>query len=305
MEATKRVSDTPIKNKAGLTEEQFLQSYDASRYERPSVTVDMLIFTVADEQEQNYRKLSPKSLQLLLVKRGDHPFMGQWALPGGFVSPDESLEEAALRELQTETNIDDIYLEQLYTWGEVDRDPRTRVISTSYMALVDSEKLEVKAGDDADDAKWFRIEDRWLRESKTATATGTVTEKWVELRLWNEAEELSATLKITRTVNGRTVREDREIVESRQIAFDHARIIQYALERLRGKIEYTDIAFALMPELFTLSELQQVYEVILGKELLAAAFRRKVADKVIETNQYRKHAGHRPSKYYRFNPEWT
>ncbi|QRG70493.1 NUDIX hydrolase [Brevibacillus choshinensis] len=288
-----------------MTEKQFLQSYDASRFARPSVTVDMLIFTVADEQEANYRKLSPKSLQILLVKRADHPFMGQWALPGGFVSPEESLEEAAMRELQMETNIDNIYLEQLYTWGDVNRDPRTRVISASYMALVDSESLEVKAGEDADDARWFRLEDKWLRENKIATQDGTITEKWVQLRFWNEAEELSATVKITRTVAGRTVREEREIVETNHIAFDHAKIIQYALERLRNKIEYTDIAFALMPELFTLTELQQVYEVILGKELLAAAFRRKVADKVMETNHYRKHAGHRPSKYYRFNPDWT
>ncbi|MGG1658191.1 NUDIX hydrolase [Brevibacillus sp. NRS-1366] len=291
-------------NKQGQTEQQFLRDYDASQFERPSVTVDMLVFTVADEEEQNYRKLSPKSLKILLVKRGEHPFLGQWALPGGFVSTEESLEEAAKRELRTETNIDNIYLEQLYTWGDVGRDPRTRVISTSYMALVDSEAMEVKAGDDAADAEWFRIEDRWVRETKTATADGSIKEKWVELRLRSEGEELSATIKVTKTVAGRIVRETREIVEASQLAFDHAKIIQYGLERLRNKIEYTDIAFALMPELFTLSELQQVYEVILGKELLAAAFRRKVADKVLETNQYRKHAGHRPSKYFRFNPEW-
>ncbi|GED69609.1 ADP-ribose pyrophosphatase [Brevibacillus reuszeri] len=291
-------------NKQGQTEQQFLEAYDVSQFERPSVTVDMLIFTVADEEEQNYRKLSAKSLNILLVKRGDHPFIGQWALPGGFVSPNESLEEAAKRELRTETNIDNIYLEQLYTWGEVDRDPRTRVISTSYMALVNSEALEVVAGDDAAEAEWFQIEDKWLRETKTATPDGSITEKWFELRLQHEEVELTATIKVTKTVAGRIIREHREIVEANQIAFDHAQIIQYALERLRNKIEYTDIAFALMPELFTLTELQQVYEVILGKELLAAAFRRKVADKVIETNQFRKHAGHRPSKYFRFNPEW-
>ena len=291
-------------NKQGQTEQQFLQAYDASQFDRPSVTVDMLVFTVSDEEEKNYRKLSPKSLNILLVKRGDHPFLGQWALPGGFVSPNESLEEAARRELRTETNLDNIYLEQLYTWGDVDRDPRTRVISISYMALVNSEALEVIAGDDADEAEWFQLEDKWLRETKTATPDGSITERWIELRLRHEDEELSATIKVTKTVTGRSIRETREIVEANQIAFDHAQIIQYALERLRNKIEYTDIAFALMPELFTLTELQQVYEVILGKELLAAAFRRKVADKVIETNQYRKNAGHRPSKYFRFNPEW-
>lgn len=297
------MNKSPV-NKQGQTEKQFLSEYDASQFERPSVTVDMLVFTVADEEEQNYRKLSQKTLQILLIKRGEHPYLGQWALPGGFVSPKESLEEAARRELRTETNIDNIYLEQLYTWGDVERDPRTRVISTSYIALVDSEALEVKAGDDAAEAQWFQLEDRWLRETKTATSDGSITEKWVELRLRGLGKELSATMKVTKTVAGRIVRETREIVETNQLAFDHAKIILYALERLRNKIEYTDIAFALMPELFTLSELQQVYEVILGKELLAAAFRRKVADKVLETNQYRKHAGHRPSKYFRFNPEW-
>ncbi|MBU8712941.1 NUDIX hydrolase [Brevibacillus parabrevis] len=298
------MTDKPLVNKRGQTEQEYLRTYDASQFERPSVTVDMLIFTVVDEQEENYRKLSPKSLQILLVKRGEHPFLGQWALPGGFVSPRESLEDAAKRELFTETNIQNIYLEQLYTWGDVGRDPRMRVISTSYMALVDSSTLSLQAGDDADEAEWFRIEDKWLKETKTATENGTVTEKWLELRLVNAKEELSATIKITKTIANRIVQVKREIVDAGNIAFDHAKLIQYALERLRGKIEYTDIAFALMPELFTLSELQQVYEVILGKELLAAAFRRKVADKVLETNQYRKHAGHRPSKYYRFNPEW-
>ncbi|NTU20397.1 NUDIX hydrolase [Brevibacillus sp. HB1.2] len=298
------MKDKPYVNKRGQTEREYLEAYDVSQFERPSVTVDMLVFTVMDELEENYRKLSPKSLKILLVKRGEHPYIGQWALPGGFVTPGESLEEAARRELRTETNVDDIYLEQLYTWGDTGRDPRTWVISTSYMALVDSSSLQLQAGDDADEAEWYRIEDRWLKETKTATSDGSITEKWLELRLVHESEELSATIKITKTVTGRTVRETREIVETNNIAFDHAKIIQYALERLRNKIEYTDIAFALMPELFTLSDLQQVYEVVLGRELLAAAFRRKVADKVLETNQYRKHAGHRPSKYFRFNPEW-
>jgi len=298
------MKDKPSVNKQGQTEQEYLEAYDVSQFERPSVTVDMLVFTVMDELEENYRKLSPKSLKILLVKRGEHPYIGQWALPGGFVTPGESLEEAARRELRTETNVDDIYLEQLYTWGDAGRDPRTWVISTSYMALVDSSSLQLQAGDDAEEAEWYRIEDRWLKETKTATIDGSITEKWLELRLVHEREELSATIKITKTVMGRTVRETREIVETKNLAFDHAKIIQYALERLRNKIEYTDIAFALMPELFTLSDLQQVYEVILGRELLAAAFRRKVADKVLETNQYRKHAGHRPSKYFRFNPEW-
>ena len=132
------MSESKKVNKQGLTEEEFLASYDASKYERPSVTVDMLIFTVTNEKKENYRKLPEKVLRLLMIKRADHPYIGQWALPGGFIKMDESLEEGALRELKEETNIDNIYMEQLYTWGDVNRDPRTRIISVSYMALVDS-----------------------------------------------------------------------------------------------------------------------------------------------------------------------
>lgn len=293
-----------LRNKQGLTEEEFLKKYDANTFERPSVTVDMLIFTVVNEVEENYRKLPEKALKLLMVKRGCHPFMGQWALPGGFVSTRESLEDAALRELKTETNVDNVYMEQLYSWGDVGRDPRTRVISCSYMALADSTKLNIVAGDDADDAKWFDIRYNLTEEKKTITEKGHITQKLYSINLWNHIEALSATVKVVEEAEGKVIKTSREVIESNGIAFDHAKMIGYGIERLKNKIEYTDIAFNLMPELFTLSELQQVYEVVLGKELLAAAFRRKIADKVIETNQFTKDAGHRPSKLYRFNHSW-
>ena len=293
-----------LRNKQGLTQEEFLKQYDASAFERPSVTVDMLIFTVVNKSEENYRKLPEKALRLLMVKRGDHPFIGQWALPGGFVSVYESLEDAALRKLKTETNVDNVYMEQLYTWGDVDRDPRTRVISCAYMALTDSNKLNIVAGDDADDAKWFNIKHSLAEEKKTITEKGYIVERLYLINLWNTTEDLSATVKVVETVEEKLIKVSREVVESVGIAFDHAKMIQYGIERLKNKIEYTDIAFNLMPELFTLSELQQVYEVILGKELLAAAFRRKVANMVTQTNQCTKDAGHRPSKIYRFNNAW-
>ena len=291
-------------NKQGLTEEQFLTTYDASKFERPSVTVDMLVFTVTDEEKQNYRKLPDKVLRLLMVKRGDHPHIGQWALPGGFVKMDESLDEAALRELKEETNIDDIYMEQLYTWGDVARDPRTRVISTSYMSLVDSSSLDIKASDDADDAKWFTVSCKLYQEQKTVTEKGFILQRFIKLSLSNDEDDLSAIIKIVKTVEGKVTKVEREVVESNRIAFDHAKVIEYGIERLRSKIEYTDIAFNLMPDLFTLTALQQVYEVILDTELLKANFRRKTADMVIETNEYTKDAGHRPSKLFRFNPNW-
>lgn len=291
-------------NKQGMTEEQFLASYNAANYDRPSVTVDMLIFTVTEEGKKNYRKLPEKVLRILMIKRGDHPFMGQWALPGGFVNMDESMDEAAMRELKEETSIDNIYMEQLYTWGEVRRDPRTRVISTSYLSLVDSSALNIQANDDADDAKWFTVSCKLYQEKRTITASGYILTRLFKLTLSNEEDQLSATIKVTKKVEGKVTKIEREVVESDGIAFDHSKIIEYGIERLRNKIDYTDIVFHLMPERFTLTELQQVYEIIQDTELLKANFRRKIADMVVETNEYTKDAGHRPSKLFHFNQNW-
>ncbi|HEX3029733.1 MAG TPA: NUDIX domain-containing protein, partial [Clostridia bacterium] len=255
-----------LKNKQGLTEKEFLDAYDPGKFQRPSVTVDMLIFTVTDKEKKNYRKLPEKVMRLLMIKRGDHPFMGQWALPGGFVHMDESMDDAAMRELKEETNIDNIYMEQLYTWGDVGRDPRTRVISCAYMSLVDVSNLDIKASDDADDTKWFTVSCKLYQEHKTVMERGYVIQQLLRLELSNDEDKLSATIRITKTVSGKVTKIDREIIESDGIAFDHAKIIEYGIERLRNKIEYTDIAFNLMPELFALTELQQVYEIILDKE---------------------------------------
>lgn len=298
------MSNKVLRNKQGLTEEEFLEEYNTDAYERPSVTVDMLIFTVTDEESNNYRKLPEKVLKLLMIKRGDHPCMGQWALPGGFVQMDESLEEAALRELKEETNIDNIYMEQLYTWGDVDRDPRTRIISVSFMSLVDSRTLDIKASDDADDAKWFTVSCKLYQEQKTIIEKGYILQRLYRLSLTNEENNLSATIKVTKTVEGKVTKVERKIVESNGIAFDHAKVIEYGIDRLRNKIIYTDIAFNLMPELFTLTELQKVFEVILDTRLLKANFRRKVAHMVIETDEYTKDLGHRPSKLFKFNSGW-
>ncbi|MGL4655744.1 MAG: NUDIX domain-containing protein, partial [Sarcina sp.] len=150
------------KNKKGQTLEEFLKAYKPKDYERPSVTVDMLLFTVDDKFNDDKKRVPDKELKIMLVKRGDHPFIGQWAIPGGFVDIDESVEDAVYRELKEETNIENVYLEQLYLMGDVDRDPRMRVISSAYMALVSSKNLNPIAGDDADDVMWFtvKIKDR-------------------------------------------------------------------------------------------------------------------------------------------------
>ncbi|OOC57558.1 NUDIX hydrolase [Paenibacillus ihbetae] len=282
----------------GLTEREFLEKYRAEDYERPSVAADMVIFTVTDEAADSYRKLPEKELRILLIRRGGHPFLGKWALPGGFVQPSETTEQAAARELREETGVDDVYLEQLYTFSDIGRDPRTWVMSCSYMALINSDKLELQAGDDAADAAWFKVSYRLLREQKEMMEDGYVKTLEYELKLSGE-EELSAVVARTLTVKTSSTSTEYKIVSNNGLAFDHAKIIACAIERLRGKVNYTDIALHLMPELFTLTELQQVYEVILDKVLLKAAFRRKVADLVAETDHYTENAGHRPSRLYR------
>ncbi len=219
-------------------EEAFLKTYDASLYGGISVAVDLLTFTVEDD-----------CLKLLMVRRGEHPFSGCLALPGVFVGKEETLDEAAERGIFEETGLTGIYYEQLYTWGALDRDPRTRVISVSYMNLVSRDKLSFRAGQRTMEAVLLPVRD-----------------------LLDEGEE---------------------------IAFDHRRIIEYALWRLRNKVEYTDIAFHLVPEEFTLPELQRVYEIILGKPLFKANFRKKVAPMIEETDRYTSGDAHRPSRYYR------
>ena len=288
-------------DREGLTEREFLDRYRAGDYERPSVAADMVIFTVTDMKADSYRKLPEKELRILLIRRGGHPFLGKWALPGGFVRPNETTEQAAVRELREETGVDDVYLEQLYTFSDIGRDPRTWVMSCSYMALINSDKLELKAGDDAADAAWFKVSYRLLREHKELFEDGYVKTLEYELKLSSEEEELSAIVARTVTAKTTSTGTNYEIVSNDGLAFDHAKIIAYAIERLRGKVNYTDIALHLMPQLFTLTELQQVYEVIMDKELLKAAFRRKVADLVEETDHYTENAGHRPSRLYRRN----
>lgn len=172
--------DEPPRDKNGLTEEEFLARYDPSKFDRPSVTVDVVIFSLADGEPD---------VRVLLVKRGGHPFLGKWALPGGFLDMNESLDDAALRELREETGLEDVCLEQLRTWGDVDRDPRMRVISVSYVALVDRSRVSPRAGDDASEVRWFPV-----RSIPLETERGNM-------------------------------------------AFDHARIIHYALERLREETE--------------------------------------------------------------------
>jgi 8-oxo-dGTP diphosphatase len=288
-----------ILDRDGLTEREFLEQYRAGDYERPSVAADMVIFTVTETDKDNYRKLPDKELRILLIQRGGHPFLGKWALPGGFVRPNETTEQAAARELREETGVEHVHLEQLYTFSGIARDPRTWVMSCCYMALINSTSLQLKAGDDAASAAWFKVGYRLLREGKELIEDGYVHTFQYGLKLSSGDEELTAVVERAVTVTPTMTATDYAIVSSGGLAFDHAKMIACAVERLRGKVHYSGIALHLMPKLFTLTELQQVYEVILDKELLKAAFRRKVADLVKETDHYTENAGHRPSRLYR------
>jgi 8-oxo-dGTP diphosphatase len=301
-------------NEKGMTESEFIEWYkkeEKDKYEKPSVTTDMLIFTVADKQQKNNRKLPEKELKVLLIKRKDHPFIGKWAIPGGFMNMNEDLEVTAERELKEETNVENIYMEQLYTWGDVNRDPRMRVVSTSYMALVDSTHLNVKAGDDAEDAKWFSIKRNVIEVTREKIESKIKISKKIDLQLISDDSEdrIIYTLleeTIIDKANSKTTTEViHSVVNTENMAFDHIKIVNYGLDRLQNKLDYTPIAFNLMPEYFTLTELQMVYETILDRKLLKANFRRKILPMVIETDKVKGDSAYRPSKLFSFNPEWV
>lgn len=265
------------------TEEEFLKDYHPEDYDRLSLTTDILICSVSSEEEENYRKLSKKYFSILLVKREDYPFKDKWCLPGGFIGIKEELEEAPKRILAQETNLHNIYLEQLYTYGGVDRDPRMRVISTSYIALVDKNRLQDQL---LPNASWFNV-------------TLLEDEKEMHFTLDNGEETIS--FVIGKTLKEQTTdRYKYTILKNDKIAFDHPLVIAAGLSRLKNKVGYTDIVFNMMPEYFTLGELQQVYEVILGKKLLDPAFRRIIANKVEKTTKVQSGGGHRPSYLFRY-----
>lgn len=268
------------------SESEFLNDYNPNQFERISATADILIFSVSDGEQENYRKLPDKNFSILMVKRDNYPFKGKWCLPGGFVGINETIDDAAIRVLATETNVHDIYVEQLYTFSDVKRDPRMRVISTSYMALVDKKKIRDAL---VPNARWFNmsIEDN---------------EKHMIVKL--EARDEEILFEVDKVLINQTTNRYKYIVtKNDKIAFDHCQVICEGLSRIKNKIEYTDIVFNMMPEEFTLGELQQVYEVILGKKLLDPAFRRVIANKVEPTDNVRKDAGHRPSVLFRYKHE--
>jgi len=213
-------------------------TYDPSQFDRPSVTVDVVIFTLRE-----------KTLHVLLIRRGAWPFAGQWAIPGGFVRMDESLEDAARRELREETGVDEGRLEQLRSFGDVGRDPRMRIITVAYTALISSEQVTLEASTDAADAKWFALD---------------------------------------------------EI--PKPLAFDHDVILNVASSRLRERLQNSNIAQGLLPERFTLTQMQEVYEALLGRAVDKRNFRKWVASLgIVSEAEGRSTGRHRPAQLFQFN----
>ncbi len=208
------------------------------KHPRAALTVDCVLFGL-DEGD----------LKVLLIQRNLKPFAGKWALPGGFVRVNETLDEAARRELSEEAGVRDVFLEQLYSFGEVHRDPRERVVSVAYYALVKLADHPLKAATDARNAAWFSVD------------------------------------------------------EVPSLAFDHAEILSVALRRLKGKIRYEPIGFELLPEKFTLSQLQHLYEACLEEPIDKRNFRKKIlgVGLLVETDEIQKDVAHRAARLYRFD----
>lgn len=265
------------------SEEEFLKHYDSNAFEKLSMTTDIIIFSVSDGEQENYRKLNEKHFTVLLVKRDTYPFKDKWCLPGGFVGMDETLDEASKRILAEEANLHHIYMEQLYTFSDIARDPRMRIISTAYMSLIDKNQLNDKL---YTNASWFQI--KVLEDKNDILVLLDNGLETLKFRLRKNLKDLT------------TDKYEYEIIENDNLAFDHALVIYMGIERLKNKTEYTDIVFNMMPEYFTLGELQQVYEIILGKKLLDPAFRRIIADKVEKTDKVKTGGGHRPSALFRY-----
>ena len=207
-------------------------------YPRPALTVDCVIFGL-DESAK---------LKILLIQRGHDPNEGQWALPGGVVDMGEPLEEAALRELKEETGVENVFIEQLYTFGSPHRDPRGRVVTVVYYALINLAEYRIAADSDARDVRWFPVDDLPT------------------------------------------------------LAFDHAAILEVAIKRLRSKMQYQPVGFELLPDSFTLTHLQQLYETILGKNLNKRNFRTKFLKMdILKEVSILRGVAHRPAQLYAFD----
>lgn len=266
------------------SEKEFLSNYKLSDYERPSVTSDVAAFMVSSGDRENYRRNPENKLLLLLVKRGGHPFKDKWALPGGFLNKGETIEECALREIQEETNVFPAAIMPVGVFSQPGRDPRGWIISNLFVSVIGEESVKQMGCDDASDAQWFSV-------SFEGDENGVY-----DLTLSYEDVELKAVLSEEKTRFGRTFF---RIIDSGDLAFDHAAMIGMALAALRSEAKNYDMIFDFLPEKFTLTAFQKVQETIMNVSILPANFRRMVSCYVEETDEYVRGEGHRPAKLYK------
>ena len=272
------------------SEKEYLSQYNINKYERPSVTTDIAAFMIRSEESDNYKRDSENRLSIRLVKRGVHPFMDCWALPGGFLKPDETVEECALREITEETNVVPVAILPVGVFSEPGRDPRGWIISNAFFSVITEESVKQVGGDDAADAQWFDVsfekdndgDYRLSLSLREDTASDSI--------------HLDAVLTKERTKLGKSIF---LIKNSGGLAFDHARIIAEAVCLLRKYARDFNTIFDFLPEKFTLNEVQKVQETILDISILPANFRRKINDYVIETDEYTQGAGHRPARLFK------
>ena len=264
-------------------EKDFLSSYNIEKYERPSVTTDITVFTV-QKGEKEGRKDPEMKLNLLLIQRGEGPFKGEWALPGGFLRKGEKIEECAFRNIKEKTGITPVSLMPIDVFSEPDRDPRGWIISNSFAFIVSEEEIEIVNGIRTMDAEWFELE---LNSKENG---------FYELKLSFKDISLSSILKEKECRFGK---KNFEIVENNGLAFDHAKIIASALFALRNESQNIQLLFDFLPPKFTLAALQKVQETLTGTPLITPNFRRKISEWVEETEEYTEGARHRPAKLYK------
>lgn len=285
-----------------MTEQEYLKQYNIENYERPSIATDIVVFSIMQEENSNNRKLPDEKLKVLLIKRASHPCMDMWALPGGFCRKNEDIVETARRELKEETGVENAYLSIVGIEGEVGRDKRGWIISHSFMALIDGRKYEVRGGTDAWEAKWFEVSLNIEEKKKEVSLEHAYVETQYILKLTNKDEVFGASILEKKQFAGFHENISYTIEENQGLAFDHAKIITKAILSLRKKVdEDGKLAFDLLPEYFTLTQLQKVCETILDKELTRPNFRRKMADLVVETDEMYEDSWTRPAKLFKRN----
>lgn len=273
-------------NEKGETLEEFLSHYDETRYRRPSNTVDMILMTVSEGE-----------LKVLLIRRKDHPFIHDWAMPGGFVNFDEDIDTAVERELMEETSMSEPnYFRQLYTFGAADRDPRTRVITTAYLSMTPESNIRhAKAGDDAADTGWFTLR----KVTESLDETGRVSVLTLDL----DEKDVHMCYRITDKAMDNYVETRSELMDqsNAKLAADHIKAINMALDQLRNRAAGTGILFNLLPKEFTLREVQNAYEAVIGHKVDTGNFRRDIK-KMLRASGKTKKTGSKRAATYTFNP---